>query len=356
MNLVQAVLFFLGALGAFNGFLLSFYLLLKKKNRTLQKVLLGFLLLMLSIQIFNSVVLFFFCKQLDRTIHQIELSSIFFIGPLLLIFISTSLRNQNVLPKPWKIFLVSLTVCTIIGGILFPYRTNFYLWRHNIAWFVYSTWLLFIFLAVIDYLKQSKKEKLIGVNYSLITWILVGNVVIALLFILSFVQCIRNTYITGGFFFTVAFYLTFYQSFKEKTITTKTEPGKYKDKKIVDDEALLLITKLEKTVVENELYKNPDIKIGDIAARIKISSHQLSQLLNDNMQKSFATFINEYRIKEACHKIITEPHIKIEEIGYEVGFNSKSTFFTAFKKIINSTPTSYRNKMQLDTSNDSSDL
>jgi hypothetical protein len=284
MNLVQAVLFFLGAIGAFNGFLLSFYLLLKKKNRTLQKVLLGSLLLMLSVQIFNSVVLFFFCKDLDRTIHQIELSSILFIGPLLLIFVSTSLRNQNVLSKPVKIFLISLAAITIIGGILYPYESNFYLWRYYISWFVHSSWLFFVLLSVIDYLLQTKKEKLLGVNYTLITWILISNVVISMLFTLSFIHCIRNTYITGCLFFTVAFYLTFYQSFKEKRIMPKIEPDKYKDKKIVDNEALLLIAKLEKTVVDNELYKNPDIKIGDLANRIKISSHQLSQLLNDNMQ------------------------------------------------------------------------
>lgn len=178
---------------------------------------------------------------------------------------------------------------------------------------------------------MSKRERIPEVNYSLITWILTGNVIILLLFFLSAAGWVKGSYISGSIFFTIAFYLTFYQSFKEKKITAKNSIDKYKNKRIADEKAALFIAKLEKAVVENELYKNPDIKIADVANYMKISSHQLSQLLNDNMQKSFATFINEYRIREACHKIISEPHIKIEEIGYDVGFNSKSTFLLRLK-------------------------
>jgi AraC-like DNA-binding protein len=73
-----------------------------------------------------------------------------------------------------------------------------------------------------------------------------------------------------------------------------------------------------------------------------MSAHQLSQLLNDNLGKSFSTYINEYRINEACQKIEIGSFLKIEEIGYEVGFNSKSTFFSTFKKIKNTTPLLYK--------------
>lgn len=51
-----------------------------------------------------------------------------------------------------------------------------------------------------------------------------------------------------------------------------------------------------------ELYKNPNLKLSDVASRMNISAHQLSQLLNDNLGKSFSTYINEYRIDDACEK------------------------------------------------------
>jgi len=91
-----------------------------------------------------------------------------------------------------------------------------------------------------------------------------------------------------------------------------------------------------------ELYKNPNLKLSDLALKMNISAHQLSQLLNDNLGKSFSTYINEYRINEACEKIENGSYLKIEEIGYEVGFNSKSTFFSTFKKIMSTTPLLYK--------------
>ncbi|MEF9479731.1 helix-turn-helix transcriptional regulator [Chryseobacterium sp. 1B4] len=96
-----------------------------------------------------------------------------------------------------------------------------------------------------------------------------------------------------------------------------------------------------------ELYKNPNLKLSDVAFRMNISAHQLSQLLNDNLGKSFSTYINEYRINEACEKIENGSYLKIEEIGYEVGFNSKSTFFSTFKKIKNTTPLLYKQSQTL---------
>ncbi|MEJ7587172.1 MAG: hypothetical protein WKI04_06390, partial [Ferruginibacter sp.] len=85
---------------------------------------------------------------------------------------------------------------------------------------------------------------------SLITWILTGNVIIILLYFLSVAGWVKGSYISGSIFFTVAFYLTFYQSFKEKKITAKNTAIKYKNKKIAVEEAGLLIAKLEKRVVE----------------------------------------------------------------------------------------------------------
>lgn len=66
--------------------------------------------------------------------------------------------------------------------------------------------------------------------------------------------------------------------------------------------------------------------------------HQLSQVLNDNMGKNFTVFINEYRINEACNIIVSDNKLTLEGIGYEVGFNSKSTFFSTFKKLKGTTP------------------
>ena len=95
-------------------------------------------------------------------------------------------------------------------------------------------------------------------------------------------------------------------------------------------------------MTEKELFKNPNLKVSDLARAINVSGHQLSQVLNDNIQKNFTLFVNEYRINEACNILSQQKNMTIEAIGNEVGFNSKSTFFATFKKIKCTTPSAYQ--------------
>jgi AraC-like DNA-binding protein len=113
----------------------------------------------------------------------------------------------------------------------------------------------------------------------------------------------------------------------------KTDPpDKPEKKKIAESDALVWIQKLESAIWDKELYKDPNLKLSGLAQKINISAHQLSQLLNDNLGKSFSTYINEYRINEACKLIATNDPLTFEAIGYEVGYNSRSMFYTAFKR------------------------
>lgn len=101
-------------------------------------------------------------------------------------------------------------------------------------------------------------------------------------------------------------------------------------------------------MTEKELFKDPNLKVNELAKEISISGHQLSQLLNNKIEKNFTLFVNEYRINEACKMLSTNTNLSIEGIGNEVGFNSKSTFFTAFKKIKGTTPSVYQQSITPD--------
>ncbi|MCY1561652.1 YSIRK-targeted surface antigen transcriptional regulator [compost metagenome] len=93
---------------------------------------------------------------------------------------------------------------------------------------------------------------------------------------------------------------------------------------------------------EKGLYKNPNLTLQDLSQEINISSHQLSQFLNNNLGKNFTSYVNEFRINEACKIITSSDKLTLESIGYDVGFNSKSTFFVAFKKHTGTTPLNYQ--------------
>ena len=101
---------------------------------------------------------------------------------------------------------------------------------------------------------------------------------------------------------------------------------------------------LEKYMLEEKPYLRPSITIQEMAKEIKIPQRDLSILINHRLNQHFFDFINGYRIEEAM-KLLRDPQKKqvtVLEILYEVGFNSKSSFNTAFKKYTGSTPTAYR--------------
>lgn len=101
---------------------------------------------------------------------------------------------------------------------------------------------------------------------------------------------------------------------------------------------------LKKYMETEKPYLNPSLTIRSLSEEIKMNSRDLSVLINQQLQQHFFDFVNEYRIKEAM-KILKNPSKKaftVLEILYEVGFNSKSSFNTAFKKHTGETPTQFR--------------
>ena len=73
------------------------------------------------------------------------------------------------------------------------------------------------------------------------------------------------------------------------------------------------------------------------------SKHRISELLNNELGKSFYDVINEYRVNEAI-KLLDEGKHKdytLEHIAEKSGFNSKATFYRIFKKNTGKTPNKY---------------
>ena len=97
---------------------------------------------------------------------------------------------------------------------------------------------------------------------------------------------------------------------------------------------------------DKKLYKDPDLKLPDVASQLNILPHRLSQFLNDNLGKSFTIYLNEHRIEFAKGLIASSPHLKLESIGYECGFNSKSTFYSTFKKLTGTTPAKFKEDLE----------
>jgi len=338
MTLGQQLLFFFSAVGAFNGLLLGIYLLFVKKLKYVPDFFLGLLLLMLSLRVGVSVGMYFY-PEIPRIIPHLGFSALFFTGPALFYYIKSSFQQEDFDWRSCRRMFGILTL--ILGAVGLLYLFFPVTWDHYFGTFIYTAWSVFVFLAVYQYYIFSKQN--IKIANKFVLPVLLSNVIIFLTYQLISTGWVAIYCAGGSLVFSFVLYANFLIFFNKKyqQVTTK-EPNKYSNKKISGERAGSFVSKLERLMKSEELYKNPNLKLSDLASRMNMSAHQLSQLLNDNLGKSFSTYINEYRIDEACEKIENGSCLKIEEIGYEVGFNSKSTFFSTFKRFKNTTPLLYK--------------
>ncbi|UCH95364.1 MAG: helix-turn-helix domain-containing protein [Candidatus Aminicenantes bacterium] len=102
--------------------------------------------------------------------------------------------------------------------------------------------------------------------------------------------------------------------------------------------------KLTHLMEVEKIYQDESLSLQSLAEKLSINHHQLSQLLNEKLNKNFSDFINTHRIEEA-KKLLRDPKWedrKIISIAFEVGYNTKAAFYNVFKKYTNMTPTQYR--------------
>lgn len=107
-------------------------------------------------------------------------------------------------------------------------------------------------------------------------------------------------------------------------------------------------TMLVEFIEHSKIYLDPELSLEELALRVKIPKHHLTQLLNDRFKNNFYAFINEYRIAEAIRILESSSEgLSILSLSYDCGFNSKSSFNNYFKKITGHTPSAYRKLMSL---------
>lgn len=101
---------------------------------------------------------------------------------------------------------------------------------------------------------------------------------------------------------------------------------------------------LEAVMDRDQPWKDSDLTLADLAARVRTTPHKLSEVLNADVGQTFNDFVNGYRVREVQRRITAgEAHtLKILALAMDAGFASKSTFNQAFKKHAKQTPSAFR--------------
>lgn len=108
----------------------------------------------------------------------------------------------------------------------------------------------------------------------------------------------------------------------------------------IDREAVL--ARLNELMSTQRLFEDPDLSLAQLAARLELSSHQLSELMNAHVGKSFARYLREQRIAAARVMLCAEPSASVLSVGLSVGFSAQSNFYEAFREIEGTTPGQFR--------------
>jgi AraC-like DNA-binding protein len=146
-------------------------------------------------------------------------------------------------------------------------------------------------------------------------------------------------------YITVSIYLTSFRIIQRSGFFQQPTLGdsvKYKTSPINLEDQRALLGKLSKVMAEQKPFLKSDFSLPDLAQNVGTTVHALSQAINEGLGKNFFEMVAEYRVNEAKKLLRDRPNIKVEEIAEQVGYNSKSSFNTMFKKFTGVTPSQFR--------------
>ncbi|WP_299214104.1 helix-turn-helix domain-containing protein [uncultured Aquimarina sp.] len=125
-------------------------------------------------------------------------------------------------------------------------------------------------------------------------------------------------------------------------------------KKILEEEDIINqqskskeeINQLLQFMKKEEPYLDASLTLNKLADKIGLPHRDVSILINSNLNQHFFDFVNQFRIDKAKEMLLNskDKKLTIQQIMYDVGFNSKSSFYTVFKKQTGVTPSEYRKR------------
>lgn len=255
---------------------------------------------------------------------------------------------------PFKYFLhfipTLLLILLLPGGYVLPglvvYTIRYFLY---IQFLIYGIW-TYVLLRKHRALLKKISAEVFEVDLQWVLNIWWGILFLGLLsFIVRFVPSLSpltdGCYLIGVLFFCYhALSQTAIYQLEDKEVSIIKAAVSCKDKeRLTAGQVGFFKERLLYLMDSDKPYLNPTLTLPLLADKIGLSVHELSYVLNTGVDLNFYQFINGYRIRYAKKllKENTQNDYSIQEIFIRSGFNSKTTFYTAFKQIVGMTPKQY---------------
>jgi AraC-like DNA-binding protein len=226
--------------------------------------------------------------------------------------------------------------------VTYPYSPDKFMLIGDHALMTLISLCLYATLGTIEVVKafQKKKESFWNPKHPVLRTLRLGSIqIISAFFIILLVKLFnKNDY--GDHL--LATYIKNSGFFKQASLN---DQPKYKTSSLTNDQQEALLMKLQQCMATEKPFLKPDFSLPDLADQLKTTVHTLSQVINEGLNKTFFEMTAQYRIEEAKRLLKEKPNIKVEEIAEEVGYNSKSSFNTTFKKLTGQTPSEWRSTL-----------
>lgn len=231
------------------------------------------------------------------------------------------------------------------------------LWFRFTIQYFFSGQMIFYWIACLILLRRHQKNIKMLASYTEkidLQWLrmlLISFFFLILIRILS-ISNLQITYIAPILYFLATLVLAYSTLTQRSIYTNEITLSGTKDKTLINspvnerlsaDQVKELKSIVMLKTVEQKLYLDPLLTLKGLADKIGLNTHELSYVLNNGLGKNFYHFINELRTEEAKSLLLSEDmkHLDLLGIAINAGFNSKTTFYTTFKKLTGLTPKEY---------------
>jgi len=185
-------------------------------------------------------------------------------------------------------------------------------------------------------------------------WIRNIVIIISILWLIYALYCIQTyarfyfaTRVVEALYYSLlSYWILFIELRNQKITTINNFITRYKSSGLTPEDAIRYKSMILESISKNELYKDHNITLGKYAKSLSLTTHVVSQVINEQLSCNFNDFINSYRVEEA-KKMLSDTGMKnitVASIAYDCGFNTLSAFNTAFKRFTGLTPSQFRNK------------
>lgn len=362
------VIFLFNFAGAAIGIFLTFVVLGKKRRSIAPKIFLALLVFSLSVM------------TLASQVQGMEPRSFFFplltkcgaiwylIGPLIFFYTKSLICSGFVFRKEYILHFIPFFAIGIFAFVYYVLRIgvfvdNFYenqgFLIEKVTQVIRNGHLLSYLIVGVFILRQHKKD-VVNIFSSLekyrLDWLRFLIYILSTLLILNLCWTMIYKYLPVFFTkFQIIFQISDtviilcigYKGLVQPEIFSSGDDinnHKYKDSTLTKEQAEEFLEKIKDHMDNNKSFRESDLTLGMLSQQLSISPRHLSQVINEQLHQNFFEFVNRYRVEEAKKQLIDENNKKytILAIAYEVGFNSKSTFNTVFRKYTNMTPSQYK--------------